>query len=521
MKRWIGLLAAALLASLPGATSAEERPKRPELFYHIFVRSFADSDGDRIGDLNGIRAHLDYLQTLGVTTLLLTPLYPSPFYHNYFADDFDGIDPEFGTMADFAALVDDLHRRGMKIFLDEEIQYVTGRHEWYRLSHDQPGGRFEGFLLYKDAANHQPVPTLSASNDYLVWPNQQQQIFTVNLAEPRVRAYFTRYLKSWVDPNGDGDPRDGVDGFRIDHMMDDLDNRGVLTHLLRTFWAPMLGELRTLNPKLRVIAEQADWGDGESFFSEAKVDMVFAFPIWRAAQTLDAAAFAAAIERSNRIIAGKRQQLVFIENHDTDRFASGPGTTSAIRRLGAAIMMLSGWTPSLYYGQELGMTGKKLENPGANADVADIPRRKAVRWGDSAGASGDARWYCAVPDAYDAPDCHGAGDDVSVARQDRDPASLLNSYRALAALRRRSPALATGSSRVIAQHKGLVLVERAKGDDCGLILFNLAGTTQSMTNAALPGRFTRRYGAATLSRHAKGTRLSAPAYSATVWTRAR
>ena len=521
MKSLIRMIAAALLATLPASALAREAPKSPELFYHIFVRSFADSDGDRNGDLNGIRARLDYLQRLGVTTLLLTPLYPSPFYHNYFADDFEGIDREFGTMDDFQALVGDLHKRGMKIFLDEEIQYVTGQHEWYRRSHDQPGGRFDGFLLYKDATNHQPVPTLSASNDYLVWPNQRQHIFTVNLAEPKVRAHFTRYLKTWVDPDGDGDPRDGVDGFRIDHMMDDLDNRGVLTNLLREFWAPMLDELRALNPKLRVIAEQADWGDGESFFTQGKVDMVFAFPIWRTAQTLDAAAFAAAIERANRIITGKREQLVFIENHDTDRFASGPGTTPAIRRLGAAIMMLSGWTPSIYYGQELGMTGKKLENPGSNADVADIPRRKAVRWGDGVRGSSDAKWYCAVPDAYDAPDCHAAGDVASVAQQDRARASLLNSYRALAGLRLRYPALASGTSRVVAQSKDLVLIERAKDSDRALILFNFAGTAQSMTNTALPGGFTRRYGTATSSAKVKGIRLSAPAYSATVWTRAK
>lgn len=518
MKQLIRTVLTALLAILPASAPARDASKPPELFYHIFVRSFADSNGDRIGDLNGIRARLDYLQSLGVTTLLLTPLYPSPFYHNYFADDFDGIDREFGTMAEFSALVGDLHKRGMKIFLDEEIQYVTGQHEWYRLSHDQPGGRFDGYLLYKDAANHQPVPTLTASNDYLVWPNQRQQIFTVNLADAKVRAHFTRYLKSWADPNVDGNPSDGVDGFRIDHMMDDLDNRGVLTDLLRDFWAPMLEELRALNPRLRVIAEQADWGDGESFFTHGKVDMVFAFPIWRAAQKLDPAAFATAIEQSNRIITAKRGQLIFIENHDTDRFASGPGTDPARLRLGAAITMLSGWTPSIYYGQELGLTGKKLENPGTNADVADIPRRKALRWGGGAPASGDAMWYCAVPDAYDAADCHVAADELSVARQDRDRASLLNSYRALAALRRDYPALAAGKSRVIAQHHDLVLLERTKGNDRALILFNFGGKAQSMTMASSPKMLTLRYGTARSSHSAKGVKLFAPAWSATVWT---
>ncbi|MBX9815065.1 MAG: hypothetical protein A4S12_08310 [Proteobacteria bacterium SG_bin5] len=518
MRKSIGLLAAALLAILPGSGPARTAPERPELFYHIFVRSFADSDGDRQGDLNGIRARLDYLQSLGVTTVLLTPLYPSSFYHNYFADDFEGIDPEFGTMRDFSALVADLHARGMKIILDQEIQYVTGAHAWYRQSHQKPGGAFDGFLLYKDASNREAVPTLTASNDYLVWPNQRQQIFTVNLAEPKVCAYFTRYLKNWLDPNQDGDPRDGVDGFRIDHMMDDLDNRGALTNLFGDFWVPMLAELRALNPKVQVIAEQADWGDGEAFFTRGKVDRVFAFPIWRAAHDLDAAAFAAAINRSNDLMTAGRDQLVFIENHDTDRFASGPGTTPAIRRLGAAITLLTGWTPSLYYGQEIGMAGTKLENPGANADVADIPRRQAFRWVAGAGAAGNAGWYCAARDAYDAPDCRSSGDALSVVGQERDRASLLNAYRQLSALRARTPALARGATRVVAQSADLVLIERATRDDRALILFNFGKTAQAMTLAA-PAALTRRFGDATLRRDAQGTSLSAPPYSATVWTR--
>ncbi|MEY2882539.1 MAG: hypothetical protein RL490_263, partial [Pseudomonadota bacterium] len=305
MKALLLALAAALIASpLPArpAPATMAAAERPALFYHIFLRSFRDSNGDRNGDLRGLIASLDYLQGLGVTTILLTPLYPSAFYHNYFADDFDGIDPEYGDMADFRALVADLHRRGMRIILDQEIQYVTGQHDWYRSSHDQPNTPVANYLLYKDKGNHVPVATLLGTNDFTIWPDQKQQIFTVNLAEPRVRTYFTAYLKRWMDPDQDGDPSDGVDGFRIDHMMDDLDNAGVLTGLLSNFWAPMLADLRRLNPKIEVIAEQADWGDGAAFFEQGKVDAVFAFPIWKAANALDARALAEAIRRSGNVI---------------------------------------------------------------------------------------------------------------------------------------------------------------------------------------------------------------------------
>lgn len=255
--KWPLILAALLALAAPAeARKPRPAPPPPEMVYHVFVRSFADSNGDRQGDLQGIRQRLGYLQRLGVTTVMVTPLYPSQFYHNYFADDFEGIDPEFGTKADFAALVHDLHARGMKIILDEEIQYVSDRHAWRTASAGQPEGPFGRFLLYKDAANREPVPTLLGTNDFTVWPGQRRQIFTVNLAEAKVQAYFTRYLEGWADPDHDGDPSDGVDGFRIDHMMDDLDNAGVLKDLLAGFWAPIVTRLHAVNPKLRVIASR-------------------------------------------------------------------------------------------------------------------------------------------------------------------------------------------------------------------------------------------------------------------------
>lgn len=518
------LILAALLALAAPAEAREPRPAPPppEMVYHVFVRSFADSNGDRQGDLQGIRQRLGYLQRLGVTTVMLTPLYPSQFYHNYFADDFEGIDPEFGTKADFAALVRDLHARGMKIILDEEIQYVSDQHAWRTASAGQPEGPYGRFLLYKDAANREPVPTLLGTNDFTVWPGQKRQIFTVNLAEAKVQAYFTRYLEGWADPDHDGDPSDGVDGFRIDHMMDDLDNAGVLKDLLAGFWAPIVTRLHAVNPKLRVIAEQADWGDGAAFFAKGRVDMVFAFPIWSAAGKLDAAGFAAAITQSNAVVPPGRSQLVFAENHDTPRFAHGAARRAEVLRLGAAITMLTGWVPSLYYGQEIGMSGTQTNDYAAkgdqpaNADARDIPLRQAFRWVPDPMAAGNAAWYRAFPDAYHTPDSNVQGDGASVAEQDRQPGSLLNTYRALAGLRARYPALAQGVTRVVVQRGNLVLIKREAKAGKALVLFNFSGASES-ARLPLPRSAVRRYGEARLG----GGQVSAPPYSATMWTTAR
>ena len=144
------------------------RPSRPprgrpaaeagEIFYLIFVRSFRDSNGDGRGDLRGIEDELGYLQDLGVTTIVLTPLYQSPLYHSYFATDFSKIDPAYGTEADFRHLVRALHRRGMKIFIDEEVQYVTAEHEWFRDALNNPKSRFSHFVLFHGPGNTLPEP---------------------------------------------------------------------------------------------------------------------------------------------------------------------------------------------------------------------------------------------------------------------------------------------------------------------------------------------------------------------------
>ena len=132
-------------ALLPARAEAGE-----EVFYHVFFRSFADSDGDRIGDLKGMTARLDYLKDLGITSLLLTPLQPSPYYHNYFATDFESIEPAYGSMDDYRAFLRAAHARGLKVYLDMEIQYVGEGHPWWTQSLGKPDAPFADFLLWKD-----------------------------------------------------------------------------------------------------------------------------------------------------------------------------------------------------------------------------------------------------------------------------------------------------------------------------------------------------------------------------------
>ena len=303
----IRALAAALALWLTGMTTvAAATPARPaiapsdEVFYHIFQRSFRDSNGDGQGDLNGITQSLDYIQSLGVTSILLTPLYPSHVYHNYFASSFEGIDPEYGTMADFGRLVRELHRRGMRIYLDMEFQYLAEDHPWWVAARRDRGSPFADYMLWDDRrrgiAEEGPFGLRAVEH----FGGDTFAITTVDLNAAPVRAYFDRYMANWVDPDGNGRFDDGVDGFRLDHMMDDLDSKGLLTHLFTNFWRPMFTRLRAINPDVRFVGEQWDWQYGADYFRVADVDYMFGFPLHDAIVAFDRDRIVAAITGQQR-----------------------------------------------------------------------------------------------------------------------------------------------------------------------------------------------------------------------------
>ena len=229
-----------------------------EVIYHVFQRSFFDSNNDGHGDLKGMQQKLEYLQDLGVTSILMTPLYQSEFYHNYFATDFEKIDPEYGTMEEYLDLVKEVHKRGMKIYQDVEMQYVTHGHPWYKESFGNPSSSYSKYIYYHDPDNQKPFLFWNFP-EFTTYNNSKQKIVVVNMNEPAVRKYTFDVLNFWVDPNKDGKFDDGVDGFRMDHMMDDLDNAKLVSNLFDKFWTPVLTDLKKINSSLVIIAEQANW----------------------------------------------------------------------------------------------------------------------------------------------------------------------------------------------------------------------------------------------------------------------
>jgi|SRR6218665_183571 len=494
----------ALCFLLPAAPAISQ----PEVIYHVFQRSFFDSNDDGNGDLTGIRQKLDYLQDLGVTSILLTPLYLSDFYHNYFANDFEKIDPAYGSMDDYLTLVREVHRRKMKIYQDVEMQYVTGKHKWFTSSYKNPSSPYSGYLLYNDTRNEAPYWFFGVP-EFTTYNNSKEQIIVVNMQDTAVRNYTQKVLSYWVDPNGDGLFDDGVDGFRLDHMMDDLDNAGKLTQLFSRFWAPLLQSLREKNPSISIVAEQANWGSyGFEYLTEGKVDRVFAFRLKHAIGSFDKAKI---MKAADSCFLHQTSQVVFIENHDTQRFSTTVGQNPGKLRAGAALNILLGGVPSIYYGQELGMTGSQLKGA---TDGNDIPIREAFEWFRSGKGSGMAFWYKNTGIWWDSSQVK-PDDGISFEEQKADKGSLFNYYKKLIRLRRENPALGEGQYKpVMNENPGLLSFARIASSQKVLVVINLSSSPQTAAIDITEKNKVRKIaGSSSFTKTSSGIRLTVQPYA--------
>jgi glycosidase len=187
------------------------------------------------------------------------------------------------------------------------------------------------------------------------------------------------------------------------------------------------------------------------------------------------------------------------------------------------VTLLTGWTPILYYGQEIGMTGDKLEGElptplSVSADdVRDIPLRQAFRWHGEPDFAGLATWYTAFPDLYPVGDSNRPGDGVSVAEQDGRPGSLLETYRALAALRARHPALGAGTSEVAARSDDAVVLIRRSPSQMAYVAFNFGSRRMEVSWGCGSGAFERVYGEAELRCNDARAFTTLDPYEVAVW----
>jgi glycosidase len=451
-----------------------------EIIYHVFQRSFYDSNGDEIGDLNGLRKKLDYLQDLGVTSIQLLPLYQSPFYHNYFSDDFYKLDSTLGSFQDYLSLVKEVHRRGMKIYMDMETQYVTEDHPWYKDSYNNLKSPYSNYLVWADSAHTKSQSIVMNLTELKGYNGVVKKLIMVNLNNPAVLAYNIKLYSYWLDPNGDGKFNDGVDGFRFDHMMDDLDNKGRVTNLFESYWKPLIAAIKKVNPKIINVAEQAEWNSWPAdYITKANVDRVYSFKLMGGIRSFNKKYLTLMADSAFHVFPKGNHQIIFIENHDLPRFANQVNGDLKKLKIAAALNLLLGQTPSIYYGQELGMNGKGEWQKWGMTDANEIPDREAFEWYKSDTGKGMALWYKNSGPWWDNRYAK-PNDGISLEEEKPDPNSIYNFYRKVIAIRKNNPVISEGKYETLMNSNDSVFCyQRYDSEKALIVAINLSASPQN------------------------------------------
>ena len=486
---------------------------RRGVVYQIYPRSFADTNGDGIGDLAGIIDHLDYLgpDGLGVDAIWLSPIYPSPGLDvGYDVSDHASVDPLFGTEADFDRLIEEAHRRGLRVILDLVLNHTSDQHPWFQASRRSRSGPYADWYLWRDPSGYDDEGRPLPPNNWLSFfggpgwewePAREQFYFHTFLVEqpelnwraPGVEAAQFDIARGWLDRR--------VDGLRLDVFNAFLKDPELRSNPVRdgmTAWSRQehrydrdQADFPDLIARFRAIVDEVPgrMSVGELFdgtieraagLSEDR-HLVFDWGLtsmpWRAAAVRET------IERRERLF-GDRWPSSVMSNHDQPRSATRLAQTGeapnvdAVARGAAVLLLTLRGTPFVYYGEELGL--RDVEIPAV--ECVDPP---AYRF-----ASADFTWWdrsrCRTPMPWDSGP--GAGfttgrpwlrlnadaSSRNVAAELADPGSVLNTFRRLIRLRASSRSLQTGTLRLLpGADDDMVAYVREAGDEAVLVGLNV------------------------------------------------
>ena len=422
------------------AVTPASRDWNGRAWYEVFVRSFADGNGDGIGDLRGLTAKLDYLNDgdpsttsdLGIGGIWLMPVAESPSYHGYDVTDYRKIEQDYGTNADFKTFLAAAHQRGIKVIVDLVMNHTSIEHPWFQDART-PGSKHDDWYVWSDTN-----PGWLGPGGQVVWhPDGKRWYYGVfsedmpdlNLRNPDVTAELEDVARFWLADMG-------VDGFRLDaakHLIEDGKAAQTNTPETKAWLAGFKGAVDAVNPDALLIGEVFDPPTIAGRYVPDSLDMTFNFGlatgIRLALQNGRAAPLATALGETIRSWP-PNQQGSFLSNHDQARIMSELDGDMASARLAAFLLMTAPGTPFIYYGEEIGMTGTK----------PDERIRTPMRWTAdpaTAGFTTGTPWEAL------------SGDDpatVNVAAQLGDPGSLLATYQDLIRLRGATPALQDGGT---------------------------------------------------------------------------
>ena len=479
------------------------------VIYEIYPRSFADSNGDGVGDLNGITQHFDYLKDLGIDAIWITPIYPSPQVDfGYDISDYTAIDPQYGTIADFDRLMSEAGKRNIRVIMDLVLNHTSERHKWFQESRSSRTNPKADWYIWRDGKpNRQPPNNWESIFGHSAWQYDEKrgQYYyhafykeqpDLNWRNPEVRKAMYDVVRFWM--------KKGVAGFRLDavtSLFEDaaLRDEPILKAGTNAYGDPILtreytDNLPEVHDVLRELRKVADERPGtvligETYIHSAKdlaamygknndevqlpMDTLFGF-----ANRLSVPEFRTQLREAETDLRGNVPLLVF-ENHDNPRSLNRYGGANPDPRLGkllATLLLAPRCAALLYYGEELGMVNhdpKRKEDVKDPIGIIGWPKEKGrdgertpMQWtaGPQAGfSSAEVTWLPVAPD-YKMR---------NVASESKDSGSLLNYYKSLLRLRRENAALRDGDFTLVNAADNDVLSWTRKTSDGTTVLVAL------------------------------------------------
>lgn len=453
------------------------RPIEDDVFYHFMPIAWRDSDNDtqRFGDFNGMTASLDYLEELGVTAVWMNPIFPSPAYHGYQHGPGDQVNDRFGTEAEFLNFVDAAHQRGIKVFIDFVVYGISHDTPWYQSAAGNPSSQFDNWLAFENFFN-----TNFLGSVYNSWNGASVGFIHWNLDNPNASDLVTTWSQYWLDPNGDGDPSDGIDGYRLDHVWAQYPNGPNGWGYNLDWWVAWRDALRSVKPEVFIFAEQADWGStGANLLPafDASMTKPWEFAARDALKFENASNLYSQTQATLAALPAGKNFMGIIGDHDVDRLSSVIGTSLNKGKAAAAVLLTAPFTPMIYHGDEIGMTGVKA-NYGSDAN--DIPFREPFKWNAVAGPPMSNYWVL-NNQAYNNP-YSADNDGRSVEEQNNVPGSLLESYKELITARRDHIALRRGDYYAVPASASQVwsFLRHEASEETVLVAINLSGQPRNV-----------------------------------------
>jgi alpha-glucosidase len=488
------------------------------VFYQIYPRSFADSNGDGIGDLDGITAHLDYLndgtdRSLGIDAIWLNPINPSPLRDwGYDVSDYCGIHPDLGTLESFDRLVRESHRRGIRVILDLVPNHTSERHPWFVESSSSRNNPKRDWYIWRPGTPARPPNNWHSGFGGPAWAYDERtaeyylhlflaQQPDLNFRNPAVVEAMHDVMRFWMGRGADGFRIDFISGLIKDAQWRDNPTRAESDPDIPWYAAGTQLQLHSndqpevhdiIRGMRRALDEFPDrmmvgetWPNALAHVSDylRPDELQLAFNFRFVLARYEAARFRAAIETTQATFGPHAWPTWTLSNHDFPRHITrygrdGDGARRA--RLAATMIMTLRGTPFIYYGEEIGMPNAEIPLDRALDPVGRDGCRTPMQWSGerSGGFSAAERTWLPCGDF----------ERVNVARQADDRRAMLALYRRLIRMRRAMPALAGGSMRLVADAPEDCLVfSREAPAQRVTVALNFAAAPREIDIA--PGRF--------------------------------